>query len=174
MLNVAVEAFLQELEKSVQEEHVGLVSYSSNLSSCGYNYKISQIDCGLAKDYSPVRNAMAALSNKPVKGATAIGAGVDDGIKVLTGPDVRPYVQKTMVLLTDGLQNTGPEPLLSAQVAATKGIIIHTITFSSDADIARMEAVAAATGGRHFHADDMKTLVDVFKEVAAVPVLITE
>ena len=32
--------------------------------------------------------------------------------------------------------------------------MIHTITFSDDADIKRMKAVAAATGGKHFHADD--------------------
>jgi len=80
-----------------------------------------------------------------------------------------------MVLLTDGIHNTGPEPVLSAQVAAQKDIVIHTVTFSADADIARMKAVAAATGGLHFHADDRAELVSVFREIAAtLPVMLTE
>ena len=40
-----------------------------------------------------------------------------------------------MVLMTDGIHNTGPEPILSARVAAQNDIVIHTVTFSDDADI---------------------------------------
>jgi len=173
-LTVAVDAFLKELKNTLQDEHVALVSYSSNYSSCGYTYKISTIDCQLSADYRPVSDAIASMSSKPVSGATSISAGIDSGIEVLTGAGVRPFATKTMIVLTDGIHNTGPEPVLSAQVAAQKGIVIHTITFSSDADIKRMEAVAAATGGRHFHADDKKELVDVFRELAGVPVLLTD
>ena len=51
-------------------------------------------------------------------------------------------------------------------------IVIHTITFSSDADIKRMEDVAAATGGRHFHAPTFEDLKKIFKEIAStLPVL---
>jgi len=173
-MTIAVDAFLTELDKSLQEEHVALVSYSSDISSCGRDYKISQVDCPLVNDYAPIRGAIADLSSRPVKGSTAISAGIDDGIKVLTGKAVRPFAVKTMVVLTDGLHNKGKEPILSAQAAAKKNIVIHTITFSADADIKRMQAVAAATGGRHFHADDQKTLVAIFRELAAMPVLITE
>jgi hypothetical protein len=53
--------------------------------------------------------------------------------------------------------------------------VIHTITFSSDADIRRMQDVAAATGGKHFHAPNAEELVKIFKEIAAtLPVLLTE
>jgi hypothetical protein len=80
-----------------------------------------------------------------------------------------------MVLMTDGIHNLGPEPVLSARQAATQDIIIHTITFSSDADIRRMQDVAAATGGRHFHAPTAQDLVRIFKEIAStLPVLLTE
>jgi len=173
-LAIAVRAFLEELDKSLQNERVALVSYSSNTTECGRVYKISQIDSNLVSDLSIIQNAMNALSSRPVKGRTAISAGIDDGIKVLTGSEVRPFAVRTMVLLTDGLHNTGPEPILSAHVAAQNDIVIHTITFSSDADIKRMQDVAAATGGRHFHAPDAKSLVEIFKEIAAMPVLLTE
>jgi hypothetical protein len=80
-----------------------------------------------------------------------------------------------MVLMTDGIHNQGPEPLLSAKVAAQNNIVIHTITFSEDADIRRMQDVAQATGGEHFHADDQAELVEVFRRIAVtLPVMTTE
>jgi Ca-activated chloride channel family protein len=173
-LNIALEAFLQELEKTAQDEHVGLVSYSSNTTQCGYTYHISDINSDLASNYDVIRNVMKDLSSRPVKGSTAISAGIDDGIKVLTGKKIRPFAVKTMILMTDGIHNLGPEPILSAQAAAKKDIVIHTITFSADADIKRMEAVAAATGGHHFHAPDAATLAQIFKEIAStLPVMLT-
>jgi Ca-activated chloride channel homolog len=171
----AVEAFLVELDNTKQKETCALVSYSSNTTECGNTYKISTIDADLSNDYAPIRSKMTAMSSKPVKGSTAISAGIDDGIKVLTGAKTRPFAVKTMVLMTDGIHNTGPEPVLSAQVAAENEITIHTVTFSDDADIKRMKAVASATGGLHFHADDQQELIDVFREIAAtLPVMLTE
>src|SRR5262245_24514623 len=173
-LNIALEAFLQELENTTQDEHVALVSYSSNTTECGFKYTISDINSDLVSDYSAIRKVMKDLSSRPVKGSTAISAGIDNGIKVLTGKKIRPFAVKTMVLMTDGIHNLGPEPILSAQVAKTKDIVIHTITFSDDADIKRMEAVAAATGGRHFHAPDAASLKQIFKEIAStLPVMLT-
>ncbi len=175
-LATAVTAFLDELNKTAQDEQVALVSYSSNINSCSNTYKISTIDSDLsASNYTAVRNAMAAISSKPVKGNTAISAGLDDGIKVLTGKKTRPYAVKTMILMTDGIHNLGQEPIISARNAAKLGIVIHTITFSNDADIKRMQAVAAATGGKHFHAVDLTQLLKAFKEIAStLPVLTTE
>lgn len=174
-LNIALEAFLVELDKTPQDEHVALASYSSDTTECGNNYRISQIDSDLVADYSVIRNAMTRLSSKPVKGRTAISAGLDEGIKVLSGDKIRPFAVKTIVLMTDGIHNLGPEPVLSARQAASKDIVVHTITFSSDADIRRMQDVAAATGGRHFHAPTAQDLVRIFKEIAAtLPVLLTD
>jgi Ca-activated chloride channel homolog len=173
-LNIALEAFLQELDKTAQDEHVGLVSYSSNITQCGFTYHISDINSDLVSNYDTIRQVMKDLSSRPVKGSTAISAGIDDGIKVLTGKKIRPFAVKTMIVMTDGIHNLGPEPVLSAQAAAKKDIVIHTITFSDDADIKRMEAVAAATGGRHFHAPTAAALAQIFKEIAStLPVMLT-
>jgi Ca-activated chloride channel homolog len=174
-LRIAVEAFLDELDKTAQDERVALASYSSNTTECGNKYKISQIDSDLVGDYSKIRDKMESLSSKPVKGSTAISAGLDEGLKVLTGTKARPFAVKTMVLMTDGIHNQGPEPITSAKKAAKDGIIIHTITFSNEADIKRMQEVAAATGGRHFHAPTAADLVRIFKEIAStLPVLLTD
>jgi hypothetical protein len=174
-LNVALEAFLLELDKTAQDEHVGLCSYSSSTKECGFKYNQSDINSDLVSDYSTIRSIMADLSSRPVKGSTCISAGIDEGIKVLTGKKVRPFAVKTMIVMTDGIHNTGKEPLLSAKDAAKKDIVIHTITFSKDADIKRMQDVAAATGGRHFHAPTAEDLARIFKEIAStLPVLLTD
>ncbi len=174
-LATAVEAFLEELEDTAQDEHVAQVSYSSNYTACGNRYRISQVDSGLVSDYDAIREAMDRIGSESVQGATAIGVGLDDAIEVLTGRDVRPFAVKTIVLMTDGQHNTGHEPITSAREAAKKGIVIHTITFSDEADIARMKAVAEATGGRHFHAPDAEELERIFREIAStLPVVITQ
>ena len=170
-----MQSFLDELENTNQDEHVALVSYSSDHTECGHTYRISEIDSDLVSDYGIIRDEMNRIGSAPVKGYTAIGAGLDDGIDVLTGPRIRPYAVPTIVLMTDGIHNRGPEPILSAQRAAELGIVIHTITFSSEADIARMQAVADATGGQHFHANNLDELVESFRKIAAtLPVLLTE
>ncbi len=174
-LATSVTAFLDELTNTVQDEHVALVSYSSNTTDCGNRYKISTIDSDLVSDYSIIQSKMDAISSKPVKGSTAISAGLDDAIDVLTGKKIRPFAVKTIILMTDGIHNLGKEPIESAKVAAKDEITIYTITFSDDADIKRMEAVAAATGGRHFHATTQAQLTQIFREIAAtLPVLTTE
>jgi hypothetical protein len=174
-LAVAVQAFLVELDKTVQDEHVALVSYSSDTTECGNTYKISTIDSDLVSDYGVIRDELARIGSKPVKGRTAISAGLDNGIVVLSGSQTRPFAVKTIILMTDGIHNLGPEPVLSAQEAAAQDIVVHTITFSSDADIQRMQEVAAASGGKHFHAPNAQELVRIFKEIAAtLPVLLTE
>jgi Ca-activated chloride channel family protein len=174
-LATSVEAFIVELESTVQDERLALASYSSNTTECGNTYKISTIDSDLVADYSVIRSKMAAISAKPVKGSTAISSGLDQGIKVLTGTKVRPFAVKTIILMTDGIHNLGAEPVNSAKTAATKDITIHTITFSDDADITRMKAVAAAANGKHFHATTQAELTKIFKDIAAtLPVLTTE
>ena len=174
-LATSLEAFLTALSATLQDERVGLASYSSNKTECGNQYKISEINSDLVSDYDAIRAEMAKIGSKPVKGSTAISAGIDEGIQVLTGSQARPFAVKTMVLMTDGIHNLGPEPIISARNAAAKDIVIYTITFSDDADIARMKAVAEATGGKHFHADSQSGLTAIFKEIAAtLPVMLTE
>lgn len=174
-LSIAVSAFLDELDNTPQLEHVALASYSSDKTECGYTYNISDINSDLVDDFGVIRDEMDRIGSAPVKGQTCISAGIEEGITVLTGNKTRPFAVKTMIVMTDGIHNLGTEPIVPAQQAANLGIVIHTITFSSDADIQRMQEVAAATGGQHFHAPDAQELIRIFREIAAtLPVLLTE
>ena len=171
----AVAGFVNELEKTPQQEQCGLVSYSSRGSSCGFSYTTSDINAPLDFDYDPIRNEMGRLGSRAVAGMTNIGAGIDNGIAVLTSNRARTFAFRTMVVMTDGRHNTGPEPVIAARRAALEDITIHTVTFSSEADFERMRAVADATGGRHYHAPDSAALESIFREIAAtLPVMLTE
>ena len=159
----SIDAFLLTLGQTDQDEQFALASYSS----------AAQIDVKLTK-HPP--NIMNALSRLPVSGATNIGGGIDQGIVLLDDPQLhRIAAVKTMILMTDGLHNTGIDPLAAAQRAVQSGIVIHTITFSPAADQPRMVAVAAITGGQHFHADTAVDLTAIFRTIAkGTPVLMTE
>jgi hypothetical protein len=174
-LHVAVAGFVAELEKTPQQEQCALVSYSTAGTGCGIRFTTSDINASLAFDYQPIRDEMARLSSRPVQGNTSISAGIDNGVRALTGARARQYAVKTMVVMTDGLHNSGREPILAARDAARANITIHTVTFGNDADLRRMRDVAAATGGLHFHAPDAARLEAIFREIAStLPVMLTE
>jgi hypothetical protein len=118
---------------------------------------------------------MNRIGSRHIGGFTAISAGIDDGVRVLTGSKARRLAAHTMILLTDGLQNRGRPAVNAARDAARRDIVIHTITFSSEADQRSMRDVAAATGGKHFHAPSGEELLRIFEEIArTLPVLQTE
>jgi len=108
-LDAAVAGFLDELDNTAQLEQSGLVSYSSAGSQCGFTFTSSDINAQLRLNYQPIRNEMARLGSRAVAERTNISSGIDNGIRVLTNPHARPFALKTMVLMTDGRHNTGPE-----------------------------------------------------------------
>ncbi len=172
---VAHEAFIVELEGTDQDEHLSLVTFASAGNWCDGHYHASDIEIGLTDNYNSVRSAMAARSTQPIPGGTSISAGIDDAVTILTGSAVRPLAAKTVVLLTDGVHNSGRSPLEAAIDANALNITIHTVTFSDGADQQQMIDVAAATGGNHYHAPDAQALKDAFRQIAlTLPVVLTD
>ena len=76
------------------------------------------------------------------------------------------FVERTMIVMTDGKHNEGPEPSTVATRLAADRIQIHTITFGEGADKKRMRKVAEIGGGRHFHALSAAELVAAYREIA--------
>ncbi len=175
-LSVAVQAFIDGVNQTSQEEKLALVSYSSSGSFCGRSYTDSDINVRLTNNYALVTGSMGTLSNNPIQGWTNISAGIDDGVVVLTDPArARPFAEKTMVLLTDGQQNRGRSAVDAAQDAAAQDIVIHTVTFSDEAEQNLMRQTAEAAGGRHFHAPNAAALEQIFREIAlTLPVVLTQ
>ena len=153
-LSLAVEAFLKVLEQTCQDEQVAIASYASDAS----------LSSPLTKDYANTRDSLANLTPY---GMTAIGEGMRCGLDALKGDWARPYAAKTMVVMTDGIHNTGITPdRVAREIKPLIDIVIHTITFGESADQQLMQTVAAIGGGKHYHASDAEELVSVFEEIA--------
>ena len=159
----AVDAFLDVLDTTSQEEQVSIASYSSSAT----------LDTYLEKDFDVIRGTVNDLNTG---GSTAIGRGMNEGILSLLDAAARPYAAKTMVVMTDGMQNTGVDPVsVATDLMASYNLTIHTVTFGDGADQARMRSVAAIGGGKHYHASSGAELVSIFEEIANnLPTILTE
>ena len=113
--------------------------------------------------------------------ATAIGESIGLGVKHLR---TRPENSRVLVLLTDGVNNSGEiDPQQAGRLAAIEGIKIYTIGIGADQVIQRsffgarainpsaeldeavLTEIAEATGGRYFRARDVNDLVEIYEEL---------
>ncbi len=163
-LEQGVDAFLNVLDETDQEELVSLVTFASS----------ANLEYNLQLDYTNIRNKVDGINPY---GGTAIGDGMTTGLPpIVSGAGARPFAAKTIVVLTDGENNSGEDPEDAvANIMSQHEITIHTVTFSLGADKEAMKAVATAGHGRHYHADDGSALIEIFEEIANnLPTILTE
>lgn len=159
----AVNAFLNVLDATSQEEQVSVSSYATSAT----------LDAWLEKDFDVVRNT---VGNLDTGGWTAIGDGMSEGIQTLLEASARPYAAKTMVVMTDGIHNTGSNPDdVARELMSSYNLTIHTVTFGAGADQDLMRQVADIGGGNHYHAATGAELVEIFEEIANnLPTILTK
>jgi len=97
---------------------------------------------------------------------TPIGEAIAEG---------RAYVQSamgghgTIILLTDGEENCGGDPVLEAQKTKDEGIaIINVISYSLGNDTAAIvqhQQIAAAGGGKYYTAENKDELLQAFQKI---------
>ncbi len=162
-LVLAVNAFLDVLDATSQEEQVSVASYSSSAT----------LDTWLEEDFQIIRDTVDRLTTG---GNTAIGRGMQQGIQALLASAARPFAAKTMVVMTDGIHNTGVYPdVVARDLMANYNLTIHTVTFGENADQGLMRTVADIGGGKHYHAATGAELVAIFEEIANnLPTILTE
>lgn len=100
---------------------------------------------------------------------TAIGDGIIAGVDKLEEGAGR---SKVMILVTDGLNNKGNDPLAAAEYAKTKGVRIYALEIM---DIRRIRGegveksplaqVAKKTGGQYFQASDTGSLMQIYRQI---------
>jgi len=152
-LRNSVAEFISLLQRSEEEAYVGLASY---------NHGASQ-DVELTSDLREITGAMSRL--RP-SGNTSISLGIRAGRKIAERGRDAQEVEHTMILMTDGLHNSGPDLFGEARKVASDGVKIHTITFGGGADIVNMQEVAKIGNGRHYHADNAAQLIEVYRKIA--------
>ena len=161
-LKSAVALFVQLLLQNNVEERVGLASYATT----------STEDIQLTENLALINTAMNRM---PVAGFTSISAGITSGSNIINRGRSPDFVERTMIVMTDGMHNTGIAPEIPAQDVARSGTVIHTIAFGGDADVTRMQAIARMGRGRFFNAQSGADLRQAFEDIAfTLSTIITE
>ncbi|MGL4367377.1 MAG: vWA domain-containing protein [Brevinemataceae bacterium] len=117
------------------------------------------------------------------EGATAIGTGILTGLNRIRNSKAK---SKVLILLTDGINNTGiVDPITAANIARELGVKIYTIGFGNvsgsfkpvdnfktyafsdgkEYDEEVLEEIAQITGGKFFAAANENSLQDVYDEI---------
>ena len=108
-----------------------------------------------AENREPIRAAVAGL--RPL-GQTPIAFALNQsGRDFGTSTDDR-----AVVLVTDGIESCGGDPVQAARELRERGVVVHVIGFgfgnTPDADTASLQAIAHASGGRYVTAGSAEEL----------------
>lgn len=165
-LVTAVGVFTSALSASPADELLSLSSYGTTAIT----------DLSLTSDYTLVPFAMSMYTASFNMGATNIGGGIQEGAAALAySPNQRPGAAKVLIVLTDGIHNTGTDPIWAADQAAQNGAMLFTVTFAMEADQWLMDQVATRGSGKHFHATTASELAAVFQAITkSLPTLLTK
>lgn len=150
----SVNVFLSILNPTAADERVSLATYSTT----------GRKDVAMTSDLHLIHSAVNGLV---ADGFTAIGQGLQIGSDSLEfDANSRPFAEKSIVLMTDGIENRAPFVNTVVPEAVARNHRIHTVTFGSGADQALMRDIANRTGGVHRHAEDGEDLREIFREIA--------
>lgn len=138
----------------------------------GIEASLAAIDRALAR---PTVDYYTNRSAEPTATPTPVPAGV--------------HAPAVVVLLTDGEDNQGPDPLEATAAAADRGVRIFTVGVGSEngatldldgfqvhtrLDAATLRTIAADTGGTYYGAEDAQTLHDIYGQIDTALVVRTE
>jgi Ca-activated chloride channel family protein len=141
-------------------------------------------------------DVVAAIKTLSVGGGTSLGQGLLTSLDVIAGKKlainastlqsdagsvkIGYFGSSTIVLLTDGENTSGPDPLSFADVASTAGVRVHAIGLGTAAgtvvqidgfsvatalDPALLQQIAKVTDGTYQHATSAKALTQIYKSI---------
>lgn len=144
----AASLFVQLIEANVGHR-AGLVSFSTTAS---VDEGLGNVSPGKKNQLiGPAPYSGGAVGGLTPGGWTSIGAGIDAAQTELAGPGTN---AKTILLLTDGLQNT--PPMIDAAVSDIGSTTVHAIGLGTEANLdgAILSSLAQSTGGAYTRAGD--------------------
>jgi hypothetical protein len=142
----AISLFVQLIRASAGNR-VGLVSFSTSATA---NFAIANLTSAARTALvGPAPYAGGIVGALTPGGATSIGGGIDAARSQFPMPTANP---RTILLMTDGLQNTPPSPESAA--AALTGISLHAIGFGTESSLngALLTSLTAAHSGMYMRA----------------------
>lgn len=167
----AVKAVVGDFVEKRTGDRIGLILFGEQ----GY------LQTPLTHDRQTVKQQLQEAQLGFAGNATAIGDAIGLAIKRLRN---RPTESRILILLTDGANTAGTEPLQAATIAAEADIKIHTIGVgaeeklqrgffgrtqrvnpSADLDEVTLNAIADKTGGQYFRARNPQELNAIYAEL---------
>lgn len=175
-LDSAISVFLGVLDSTPNRERIGMVTFAADGTNVctGEDIAVSTLDQTLTTITNRIRNAMNDYQDSIWHGGTDITAGLQEAKDHMINNGNPQRREQFIVLLTDGAHNGDVAPFDLATQCAEAGIVVHTITFSSEANIEDMVQVATNGGGQHNHADNSTELENIFRRLAGSFAILTE
>ncbi|MBU6174613.1 MAG: VWA domain-containing protein [Planctomycetes bacterium] len=165
-MNDAIANILSEMSKSSREETVSLTTFSDNAS----------LDVPLTTQYQDIRYALSQHSMSFPGGKSNVTSGISQGgVSLGQKKAAKPWATRLLLLVSDGLSTSSDDPVLAAKIVASEGIMIFTITCSSDANVGLMSRIASEGKGKHFHSPTAAEFLDAFSEISrSMPTIIIQ
>jgi Ca-activated chloride channel family protein len=160
--------------KGRPDDRIGLVIFSGE----------SFTQCPLTIDHSVLINLFADIRNGMITDGTAIGMGLATAVNRLKSSPVK---SKVVILLTDGSNNAGSiPPLTAAEIAKQFGVRVYTVGLGTkgfapypvqtpmgvqyqrmpvDIDEGTLSKIASITGGQYFRATNNETLKNIYTQI---------
>ena len=158
----AASLFVQ-LVRAGTGNRVGMVSFSTTASS-PVDFALAAVTVASKTSLiGPPPYAGGAVGAVAPGGSTTIGGGLESGGGQLSPPGANP---RSILLLTDGLQNTPPMIDDSSVQAALSGIALNAIGYGTAANLdgALLSSLASAHGGTYVRADNNLQLEKFFAQ----------
>lgn len=148
-------------------DRVGLVVFAGE----------SFTQCPLTIDHQRIDELLLNLKIGILEDGTAVGMGLATSIKRLQDSNSK---SKVVILLTDGVNNTGDiSPTIAAKLAKELGVKVYTIAIgakyttdlfgqkrkNTDLDIETLKVIAQNTGGQFFWAENNDALTSIYEEI---------
>jgi Ca-activated chloride channel homolog len=156
------------------EDRIGLVIFSAE----------SFTQCPITTDHTVLLNLFRGIQSGMIEDGTAIGLGLANAVNRLNGSKA---VSKVVILLTDGVNNTGSiSPLTAADIAKIYGIRVYTIGIGTNGmapypvqtplgiqyqnmevniDESMLKQIAQMTHGQYFRATNTQALREIYGEI---------
>lgn len=157
-----------------QNDNIGLVVFAAE----------SFTQCPLTIDHGVLLNLFKDIQPGIIQDGTAIGLGLANAVSRIKDS---PAKSKVIILLTDGVNNTGEiAPVTAAEIAKTFGTRVYTIGVGTqgeapypiptafgvqyqnvpvEIDEQVLKQIASTTGGQYFRATDNSSLKEIYSEI---------
>ena len=157
-----------------KNDRVGLVIFSGE----------SFTQCPLTTDHNVLINLFKDVKSGMVDDGTAVGMGLATAVNRLKASEA---ISKVIILLTDGVNNSGMvPPLTAAEIAQKFGIRVYTIGVGTEGfapypfqtpfgiqyqevevkiDEKTLQDIATLTDGKYFRATNNRSLKEIYKDI---------